>query len=268
LVGSDPHLNIATNGDGTIVFTTSYFTSTTRPYAFIYHPLEDITNQHYFSFTQNLLQAEFSNTFYNLPNDMDLQNFEYYLTIDIDKIWFNKFIFLGFNGNQNIPFQYNAIYYSSSSTNSPQTLSGTQWNTLTSGANQVYQASDSGQFPIFYSPNAGTFYYASCSLVFRMYSPVKDQIILEKQGATHYRTFNVSGNDGKGTANSLANGTGIDYTTIRGQIDYTTAKIYLSTNTKWAPSSIQFYYTNNTNVGPASVKISDITRKAKNKITY
>ena len=103
-----------------------------------------------------------------------------------------------------------------------------------------------------------------------MYSPVKDQIILEKQGETHYRTFNINGNDGRGTANNLANGIGIDYTTIRGQIDIITAKVYLQeTNTKWAPSNLQFYYTSDTNIaGNASVKISDISRKAKNKITY
>ena len=269
LVGSTPHSNIATNGDGTIVFTTFYGNDTTRPFAFGYHPIEDIAQQHYFSFTQNLLQPVGNTTFYNLPNDMDLQNFEYIFTIDIDKVWFNKYIYLGLNGSQNLAHQYNATYYSSSSTNSPQTLSNTQWNTLTSGANQIYQASDSGQFPIWYSPNAGTFYFASSSIVFRMYSPKKDHIILEKQGHTHYRTFNISGNDGKGTANSLANGIGIDYTTIRGQIDITTAKIYLETNSKWAPSSIQFFYTSDTNVaGNATVKISDITRKAKNKITY
>ena len=269
LVGSTPHANIATNGDGSIVFSTFYGNSTTRPYAFAIHPIEDIAQKHYFSFTQNLLQPVGNTTFYSLPNDMDLQNFEYYFTIDIDKVWYNKFIYLGLNGSQNLAHQYNATYYSSSTTNSPQTLSGTQWNTLTAGANQIYQASDSGQFPIWYSPNAGTFYYASSSLVFRMYSPKKDHIILEKQGHTHYRTYNVSGNDGKGTANSLANGVGIDYTSIRGQIDITTAKIYLETNTRWAPSSIQFFYTSDTNVaGNATVKISDITRKAKNKITY
>jgi hypothetical protein len=200
---------------------------------------------------------------------MDLQNFEYYFTIDIDKVWFNKYIYLGLNGSQNLAHQYNATYYSSSSTNTTQTLSGTQWNTLTAGAGQVYQASNSGQFPIWYSPNAGTFYFASSSIVFRMYSPVKDQIILEKQGATHYRTYNISGNDGKGVDNSLQNGIGVDYTNIRGQIDIISCKIYLTSNARWAPSSIQFYYTNDTNVaGNATVKISDITRKAKNKITY
>jgi hypothetical protein len=269
LVGSTPHANIATNGDGSIVFSTFYGNSTTRPYAFAIHPIEDIAQKHYFSFTQNLLQPVGNTTFYNLPNDMDLQNFEYFLTIDIDKVWFNKYIYLGLNGSQNLAHQYNAIYYSSSSTNSPQTLSNTQWNTLTSGANQIYQASDSGQFPIWYSPNSGTFYFASSSIVFRMYSVKKDHIILERQGHTHYRTFNISGQDGKGTANSLGNGIGIDYTSIRGQIDITSCKIYLETNTKWAPSSIQFYYTSDTNIaGNASVKISDITRKAKNKITY
>jgi hypothetical protein len=269
LVGSTPHANIATNGDGSIVFTTFYGNDVTRPYAFAIHPIEDIAQKHYFCFTQNLLQAVGSTTFYNLPNDMDLQNFEYYFTIDIDKVWFNKYIYLGLNGSQNLAHQYNATYYSSSSTNAPQTLSGTQWNTLTSGANQIYQASNSGQFPIWYSPNAGTFYFASSSIVFRMYSPKKDHIILEKQGATHYRTFNISGNDGKGVDNSLANGVGVDYTTIRGEIDITSCKIYIETNTRWAPTSIQFYYTSDTNVaGNATVKISDITRKAKNKITY
>jgi hypothetical protein len=269
LVGSTPHTNIATNGDGTIVFSTFYGNDTIRPYSFAYHPIEDIAQKHYFSFTQNLLQPVGNTTFYNLPNDMDLQNFEYYFTIDIDKVWFNKFIYLGLNGSQNLAHQYNATYYSSSSTNSPQTLSGTQWNTLTSGANQIYQASNSGQMPIWFSPTAGTFYFASSSIIFRMYSPKKDQIILEKQGDTHYRTYNISGNDGKGVDNSLANGVGVDYTTIRAQIDIISAKIYLETNTKWAPSSIQFYYTSDTNVANnATVKISDITRKAKNKITY
>jgi hypothetical protein len=269
LVGSTPHSHIATNGDGSIVFATFYGNDTTRPYAFAYHPIEDIAQKHYFSFSQNLLQASGSTTFYNLPNDMDLQNFEYYLTIDFDKVYFNKFIYLGLNNSQNLAHQYNATYYSSSTTNTTQTLSGTQWNTLTAGANQIYQASDSGNFPIWYSPAAGTFYYASSSIVFRMYSPVKNQIILEKQGTTHYRTYNVNGFDGKGTGNSLANSVGVDYSSIRGQIDYTTAKIYLETNTKWAPSNLQFFYVSDTNVaGNATVKISDITRKAKNKITY
>jgi hypothetical protein len=269
LVGSTPHSHIATNGDGSIVFATFYGNDTTRPYAFAYHPIEDIAQKHYFSFTQNLLQPVGNTTFYNLPNDMDLQNFEYYFTIDIDKVWFNKYIYMGLNGSQNLAHQYNATYYASSTLNTTQTLSGTQWNTLTAGANQIYQASNSGQMPIWYSPNAGTFYFASSSIVFRMYSPKKDHIILEKQGATHYRTFNINGNDGKGVDNLLANGTGVDYTTIRGEIDITTAKIYLETNTRWAPTSIQFYYTNDTNVASnATVRISDITRKAKNKITY
>ena len=54
-----------------------------------------------------------------------------------------------------------------------------------------------------------------------------------KKSKRHYKggmsKLNPADYDGKGVGNTLANGVGVDYSTIRGEINYTTAKIYLST---------------------------------------
>ena len=165
---------------------------------------------------------------------------------------------MGFNDQVFVPNQYDALYYSSTVTNNIENLRVKEHNL-------VEQATDLGRFPIFYSPSAGSFFYSSASITYRFYAPSQFQLIVERQGFTHYRTFSSTVIDGKGIGNNLADGTGIDHHTIRGRIDYLNAKIYLATNTtRWSPYNFLIFYNEATNIGPASVRISNIERKTKN----
>jgi hypothetical protein len=224
--------------------------------------IEEIATQQYFCYTSNILQPQATGTFTPFPSDMDFINYEYYITFDFDKIYYDKEIYLGFNDLIDIPHQYDAMYYSSTVTNNIENLRVREHNL-------VIQASDAGKFPIFYSPSAGSFFYCSASITYRFYAVSQRILIMERQGFTHYRTFSSTVIDGKGLNNNLADGVGIDHHTIRGRIDFINAKLYLDgNNTNWAPNNFKVFYNNATNINVASVRISDITRKAKNKITY
>jgi hypothetical protein len=250
---------ISTNADGTTVFTSSsnYIWSYMERFK-----IEELATQHYFCYTTNILQPQATGTFTPFPNDMDFQNYEYYITFDFDKIYFDKEIYLGFNNQIDIPHQYDALYYASTITNNAENLRVRE-------RNWVIQASDAGKFPIFYSPSAGSFFYCSASITYRFYAVSGKILIMERQGFTHYRTFSSTVVDGKGFSNTLADGVGIDHHTIRGRIEFISAKLYLDgNNANWAPNNFKVFYNNATNINVASVKISNIERKAKNRITY
>jgi len=165
----------------------------------------------------------------------------------------------------------NMLYTTTSVTNAQTSLNYTDWNTNASGSGQVYQASDSSGCQIFYSPNHGSFFYCASVHRYRLYAPSEKVLIMERiNPIAHYRTYNSSIIDGKGQSNTLGSGVGIDYTSIRGRVELLTVKIYLSGNssTTWAPSNFIFYPDITTNViGTATVKITDITKCPKNKIT-
>jgi hypothetical protein len=256
---------ISTNADGTTIFTNNNTASLSINTAYSYmerFKIEELATQHYFCYNTNILQAQASGSFTPFPSDMDFINYEYYITFDFDKIYYDKDIYLGFNDLIDIPHQYDALYYASTITNNAESLRVRE-------RNWVIQASDAGKFPIFYSPSAGSFFYCSASITYRFYAVSQKILIMERQGFTHYRTFNASVIDGKGFANTLADGVGIDYHTIRGRIDFINAKLYLDgNNAKWCPVNFKVFYNNSTNIGPASVRISNIERKAKNLITY
>lgn len=258
------HDRICTNIDGTVILACNSTSTTVMPYSYIERfQINEVATQHYFSYTTNLLQAQATGTFTSFPPDFDLQLYEYYITFDFDKIYYDKDIYLGFNNQIFVPHQYDAMYYASTVTNNIENLRVREHNL-------VIQASDGGSpFPIFYSPSAGSFFYCSASITYRFYAPSQKILIIERQGlGTHYRTFSSTVIDGKGLTNSLADGVGIDYHTIRGRIDYLNAKIYLADNTtRWSPSNFMIFYNNASNIGPASVRISNIERKAKNFIT-
>ena len=257
------HDRICTNINGTVVLVCNSTSTTVMPYSYIeLNQINEIASHHYFSYTTNLLKAQATGTFTAFPSDFDLQNYEYYITFDFDKIYFDKYIWMGFNDQVFVPNQYDALYYSSTVTNNIENLRVKEHNL-------VEQATDLGRWPIFYSPSAGSFFYSSASITYRFYAPSQFQLIVERQGFTHYRTFSSTVIDGKGLTNTLADGTGVDYHTIRGRIDYLNAKIYLATNTtRWAPYNFMIFYNESTNIGPASVRISNIERKAKNLTIY
>jgi hypothetical protein len=253
---------ISTNADGTTVFTNNS-SSNNYPYSYMERfKIEELATQHYFCFNTNILQPQATGSFIPFPSDMDFINFEYYITFDFDKIYYDKEIYLGFNNQIDIPHQYDAMYYASTVTNNIENLRIREHN-------WVIQASDAGKFPIFYSPSSGSFFYCSASITYRFYAVSGKILIMERQGFTHYRTFNASAIDGKGFANTLADGVGIDYHTIRGRIEFINAKLYLDgNNSNWAPNNFKVFYNNATNINVASVRISNIERKVKNRITY
>jgi hypothetical protein len=264
-VGSNQHLEMACNGDGTMVVATSASTSV-RPYFYLENTnFKDLANQHYFSYTTNILKAT-GQTHQSLPIDMDLENYEYHFTFDFDKVYYDRYIYLGFNGSDTCAFNYNALYYHTAVSSIAETLKTAEYNTA---AGNVFQAYDASYCPIMFSPTAGNFFYCSCSITYRFYAPSQKILIMERMNtATHYRTFNSSQWEGRGVGDNLANNVGCDFRTIRGRIEIQSAKIYLpDNNAKWSPTSFQVFYTTATNVaGTASVKISNIERKAKNTI--
>jgi len=265
-VGSNQHLEMACNGDGTMVVATSASTSV-RPFFYLENTsFKDIAVQHYFSYTSNILKA-LAQTHQSLPIDMDLQNYEYYFTFDFDKIYYDKYIYIGFNGSDTSAFNYNSLYYHTTATSVAETLKTAEYNTA---SGSVFQAFDASWCPIMYSPTAGNFFYCSTSITYRFYAPSQKILIMERMNPTsHYRTFNSSLKEGRGVGDNLTNDTGCDYRTIRGRIEIQSIKLYLpDNNTKWSPTSFQVFYQNSTNVsGNASVKISNIERKTKNAIT-
>lgn len=88
--------------------------------------------------------------------------------------------------------------------------------------------------------------------------------------SSHYRTFNNAATpaEGKGIAGTGTDNQGADFRTIRGRIEIQSAKVWLPDNntSRWAPTSFAIYYDQNTNINQASVRISNIERKAKNAI--
>jgi hypothetical protein len=256
---------ISTNADGTTVFTNSsnYIWSYMERFK-----IEEMATQHYFSYTSNILQAE-NQAHRSFPLDMDLQNFEYYITFDFHQIYFNKYIHIGFNGTDTCAYNYNALYYSTVVSSVAETLKTAEYSTATGN---VFQASDAGNLPIFFSPTDGSFFYCSASIQFRVYAPSQKVFIMERMNEPFYRTQNSSLWEGKGVAGTLADGVGANFRTIRGKIDIVSLRAYLpgTDNDRWCPNSFAVYYiaSQNANVANASVRISDIQRKAKNKITY
>ena len=255
---------IATNTDGTTIFTSSsnYIWSYMERFQ-----INEVATQHYFSYTSNILKA-LAQTHQSLPVDMDLENYEYYFTFDFDKIYYDKYIYLGFNGSDTSAFNYNSLYYHTTATSVAETLKTAEFNTA---SGNVFQAFDASWCPIMYSPTAGNFYYCSTSITYRFYAPSRYILIMERMNpSSHYRTFNSSLWQGRGTTDTLANDVGCDYRSIRGRIEIQSIKLYLpDNNTKWSPTSFQVFYSNATNVaGTASVRISNIERRLKNKITY
>ena len=264
-VGSNQHLEMACNGDGTMVVATSAST-TVRPYFYLENTsFKDLASQHYFSYTSNLLKAQ-NQTHHAFPIDFDLQNYEYFLTFDFEKIYYNKYIYIGFNGSDLTAHNYNSLYYHTVVSSVAETLKTAEYSTA---AGNVFQASDSGKLPIMFSPTDGSFFYCSTSIIYRFYAPSSKILIIERMNpSSHYRTFNNAATpaEGKGVAGTLADNVGADFRTIRARIEIQSAKVYLPDNdtSRWAPTSFAIYYDQNTNVNQASVKISNIERKAKN----
>jgi hypothetical protein len=266
-VGSNQHLEMACNGDGTMVVATSASTSV-RPYFYLENTsFKDLASQHYFSYTTNLLKAE-NQAQHAFPSDFDLESYEYYITFDFEKIYFNKYIYIGFNGSDLTAHNYNSLYYHTVVTSVAETLKTAEYSTQ---AGNVFQASDAGKLPIMFSPTIGSFFYCSTSIIYRFYAPSSKILIIERMNpSSHYRTFNNAATpaEGKGIAGTGNDNVGADFRTIRGRIEIQSAKVYLPDNntSRWAPTSFSIYYDQNTNINQASVRISNIERKAKNAI--
>lgn len=217
----------------------------------------------YFYYATMPINVNLTPGFINLPNDTNLIDYDYYITFEINKVYFGKFLYLSFNGSTNHAYNYEAMYYSNQA--NIDLTSPTYGETNGGAYGRVYQASDNGVMPIFFSPGGGSFYYASLTLVYKMSAVSQSVTTLELMNHPMYRAAGTTKeNGGGGTNDSLGDGIGCDYHSIRGRINYMCHRMYLPNNNgSWSPTSIGVSISNNDFIQPMSVKMQ-INRIAKN----
>jgi hypothetical protein len=191
---------------------------------------------------------------YYTLNNVDLQNYDYYLNFEVTNAWYNYTTLISFNGTQNNPYNYQFHAYPTTSNTGNITN-----NTYAVGA----QMADAGSPPIFICPNYGSFFLANCNMTYKM-SGLRQNVTLLQQIGEPVWTHGEGGGyyGGKGTSNQLANWVGCDNRSIFGIYNIRSIRLYLpDNNATWGPTSIRLI--SGDNIGHLNIRLN-VSRQSKN----